>query len=221
MESKPPDNVERGLRSQPGIAPPVEPPHPPVPIDVSPQSPATPAETSQAILRLGAVFSQEPELISACLQGLEQQPPEWTRLVLGAAELALAGQPGYADLYYHASRAALAAGEHETAARLLEQALRVNPGYHDALVLAARVDWQRGQTPAARKHLEAAVRSGADYPDVHVLLGNMYRQEGDWLHARQSYQRALALNAGLPEARAALAELPPTQRGRESHELPA
>jgi tetratricopeptide (TPR) repeat protein len=182
---------------------------------------AAPPDAQRATRQLSAIFAQEPELISACLQDIEHKPPEWAQTVLDAAQIAVAGQPGYADLNYHAGRAALAASDLDTAARLLEQALRANPAYRDALVLAARVELRRGRPQVARAHLAHALACGADYPDVHLLMGNICRQIGEWGAARHSYERALALNGRLTEARAALAKLPPMCRSGESHELPA
>ena len=214
MESKPP-HVKPGPTSQPGAPLPTERRPALSRTDQPPRLPTARLEAQQATRRLGAAFAQEPELISACLEGAAHRPPGWAKRILSAAELALVGRPDYADLNYHASCAALAAGEYETAARLLEQALRVNPAYHDALVLAARLEIRRGRACAARRRLEAALACGADYPDVHTLLGDVCRQEGDCSRARQSYERALALNGSLAEARAALAELPPAPAGRK------
>jgi tetratricopeptide (TPR) repeat protein len=170
--------------------------------------------------RLSAAFSAEPELISACLEGADGEAAQQAQSIFSAAEIAQAGQPTYADLSYHAARAALAASRYAAAARLVAQALRVNPAYDDARVLAARVELHFGCAHDARRHVEAVLASGADYPDVHALLGRACQQERDWEGARRAYARALALNPALAEIRAALAALP-AHEGRESHELPA
>jgi tetratricopeptide (TPR) repeat protein len=171
----------------------------------------------EAARRLAKMFATEPELISACLHGVETQPPTWTQTVLDAALLALAKHPHYADLNYYGSQAAVAAGEYDTAARLLAQALHVNAGYREARVLAGRVALLRQRPQEACAHLETAVALGADFPDVHLLLGDVWRACGNWSRARQSLARALELNAGLAAAGAALAALPPaeTTRGEE------
>ena len=173
--------------------------------------------SAAATRRLAEIFAAEPELISACLHGIEVQPPTWVRTVLEAAQLALAEHPHYADLNYYGSQAAVAAGEHDTAAHLLEQALRVNAGYREARVLAGRVALLRQRPQEACVHLETAVALGADFPDVHLLLGDVWRACGNWSRARQSFARALELDASLTAAAAALAALPPaeTTRGGE------
>jgi tetratricopeptide (TPR) repeat protein len=184
-------------------------------------NPPNAADGRPALHRLSAAFAAEPELISACLEGPQQRSADWARTVLAAAELALRQRPHYADLNYHASRAAVAASQFETAARLLVRALCVNPTYHDALVLAARVELQRGRAASATRYLETALTCGADYPDVYLLLGRARQEDHNWAGARQAFEKALELNAGLQEAQAALAALPRPQFGRPGNELPA
>ncbi|MBP7746486.1 MAG: tetratricopeptide repeat protein [Phycisphaerae bacterium] len=192
---------------------------------MNPPNAERPRQSGQPGARRGSnlrvAFGHEPELISACLEGLEASAPERARQILKAAQAALSDFPDYADLHYHASRAALAAGEYETATRLLESALRVNPGYVDALLLAARVALQGHRLADARRHLETARDRGADYPDLHMLMGGVCCKEGNWQAARAEYERALELNANLAEARAALAALRPEPRSGTDDELPA
>ena len=172
--------------------------------------------------QLAAAFAHEPEMIQACLQGAEQEPcPAGARLILDAAQMALARHPTFADLHYHASRAAIAAGDLAAASNLLDHALRLNPEYRDALILAAHVALTRQQRGPARTLLQDAVSSGADFPDVHLLLGHLCREEGDWTQARVAYERALALNANFSAARTALSALPPIGTSGKRHELSA
>lgn len=170
---------------------------------------------------LAGAFSQEPELILACLEGVERESPATARLILEAARGALRQCPGYADLLYHASQAAVCAGEFETAAVLLEHALQVNPGYRDALILAARVSLRRDDWDRAQALLQTALAQGADYPDVHMLLGDVWRRKGRIADARREYERALQLNANLVSAQVALAALPPSKPSGNPDELPA
>jgi len=171
--------------------------------------------------RLALLFAEEPELIRACLENIERESAETLELILTAAQAALTVCPQYADLLYHASQAAMTAGQYETAARLLESALRINPGYRDALVLAARVSLRRGKGAEARAYLNTALAQGAEYPDVYLLLGNVWRDERKWNEARASYRRALELNANLTAARDALAALPPAEGSGKNDELSA
>jgi tetratricopeptide (TPR) repeat protein len=184
-----------------------------------PQDSAVAAQDDECT-RLAASFAAEPELISACLEGLERQPAGAAQRIASAAHRALLSCPEYADLNYHASRAALAAGEMQAAAELLEAAVRINPRYCDARILAARVALQQARPRQARAHLAAAIAAGAAYPDVHLLLGDAWRQEQEWSRARDAYTRALELNSHLSAARTALAALPPLEAGR-SDELPS
>jgi len=171
--------------------------------------------------RLAALFVQEPELIRACLENIEHEPPETVALILAAAHAAVGACPEYADLFYHAAQAAVCAGQYESAATLLEGALRINAHYRDALVLAARVALLRGKTTEAKGFLQSALTKGAEYPDVHLLFGNVWRGEGNWSAARAAYERALRLNGNLTAAREALAALPPAEARGKSNELPA
>jgi tetratricopeptide (TPR) repeat protein len=191
-----------------------------VPPAASEPAPQRRTTARRALRGLSAAFAAEPELISACLEGAGPEASQQATAVFAAAQAAHAQQPCYADLSYHAARAALAAGRHTTAARFVQQALRINPTYHDALLLAARIELHRGRSSAARRHLEAALAHGADYPDVHALLGRVRQQEGDWAGARQAHARALALNPALAESHAALAALA-VSKGRDRDELPA
>lgn len=170
---------------------------------------------------LAGVFAVEPELVTACLQGIEQESSRAARQVLAAARLAVRRHPDYADLHFHAARAAVAAGEMTVAANLLERSLRIHPHYKDALILAARVALTRQRTAEAQTYLQTALAQGADYPDVHMLLGAVWRDAGDWPRARQAYQRALQLNSSLATARSALESLPSPANGGANHELPA
>lgn len=167
-----------------------------------------PPPLERRLRQLAQAYVQEPELISACLQTAPQRLPAHAAQILAAAQLALKECPGYADLYYHAGHAAIAAGELETAAALLDGALRANPNYTDALILAARLALRRHQPAQARTLLQTALDKGADYADVHMLLGGVWQAEENWTQARASYERALALNANLTAARKALAGLP-------------
>jgi predicted Zn-dependent protease len=128
-------------------------------------------------------------------------------LILAAAQLATEAYPEYADLFYQAGQAAVAAGEYDTAATALSRAVRLNPTYNDALILAGRVAIQRRRPAEAETLLQTAVRSGADYPDVHMLLGNLWRDQGAMDQARVAYERALKLNGNLKAAQTALAAL--------------
>lgn len=174
-----------------------------------------------AVRRLAALFAGEPELVRACLQGIEREPPRRARLILDAAQLATEAFPEYADLFYHAGQAAVAAGEYGTAAAALARAIELNPTYKDALILAARVAIQQRQPDQAEALLQSAVRAGADYPDVHMLLGNLWRDQGALARARAAYERALELNANLKAARTALATLSAAAPPRKCDELPA
>ncbi len=171
--------------------------------------------------RLAALFVREPELIRACLECIENEPPETIDLILTAAQAAVATCPEYADLCYHSAQAAVCAGRYQAAAALLEGALCINPGYRDALVLAARVALLRGKPAEAKGFLHGALARGAEYPDVHMLIGDVLRGEGDWCAARAAYERALQLNGNLPAARQALAALPSAEARGKIHELPA
>jgi tetratricopeptide (TPR) repeat protein len=171
--------------------------------------------------RLAEAFAREPELVLACLQAAPRGSAQDARVVLAAARAALRQQPRYADLQYHASHAAIACGEYDTAAALLTGALQVNPGYKDALILAARVALLRGKVSAARSYLLTAISQGAVYPDVYVLLGDVWRQEKDFTRARAAYERALELNPNLAPASAALTRLLSETTGEVSDELPA
>jgi|GEM_PF-6902326 len=170
-----------------------------------PSSAGAPAK--QRSCELAEIFAREPELISACLQGIEEEPPGRLRLLLASVREALRRYPNYADLYYHAGRAALAAGELEQAREFLGQALSIHPGYKDALLLAAHVALKCGQPLQTEQLLQRALSLGADYPDLHMLRGAAWRQMGDLERAQLCYRRALELNDGLHAARAALAEL--------------
>lgn len=152
-------------------------------------------------MRLAAAFAAEPELIAA-LTDPDTSGPRERSLVRDIAGSALQQFPAYADLHYHAGRAAYAAGDHGAAAGHLQRALAVNPQYGDALILVARVELERGRPAEARRYLERALSAGADYPDVHKLLGDVHAAEGDGPAARRAYERALALN---PKYAAALA----------------
>jgi len=170
---------------------------------------------------LAGAFVREPELVLACLRGIERKPPGSARRILRAVQLALTEKPRYADLHCYGAHAALAAGEVETAAKLLEQALVLNPTYTAALVLAARVAFRRDRPLVARALLDAALTQGADYPDVHMLLAQVCAAAQDWTGAREAYERVLALNPDLTAARDALAALPQAPPHGTSHELPA
>ena len=171
--------------------------------------------------KLAQAFGREPELVLACLQSVHQSPVARAKRVLEAASAALAEHPDYADLRYYAAQAAIAAGEFETAAALLEQALLINPGYRDALLLAARLALVSRPVGEARARLQGALSAGADYPDLHMLMGSVWQREGNLGEARASFQRALELNPNLTVARAALAGLPTTSPSGKNDELPA
>lgn len=190
------------------------------------RAPHAPAIASTAAQRcrapqLAALFAEEPELILACLQGIDKETPAGARTILAAAKLAMRACPEYADLRCFAAQAAIVAGDFETAAEILEQALQLNPNYKAALILAARVAVLREQPQHAVALAETAVSVGADYPDVHLLLGNVWRKRGEPTRARQSYRRALELNANLAPARAALEALSATEPTGSRHEPPA
>jgi superkiller protein 3 len=159
------------------------------------------------IRHLAALFAREPELVQACLQGIESESPDEAHVVLEAARMAAVLHPTYADLLYYAAKAAVMAHEYETADRLLDSALALNPEYKDALILAGRVALLRAQPQRAATLLETALAGGADYPDVHVLLGSVWEMRGELEQARASYTRALELNDSLESAQQALATL--------------
>ncbi len=167
----------------------------------------TNAPAKQRSCELAEIFAREPELISACLQGIEDEPPGRLRLLLSSVREALRRYPNYADLYYHAGRAALAAGELDQAREFLDRALSIHPGYKDALLLAARVALLSGRPEQTEQLLQRALALGADYPDLHMLRGDAWRRMGDPERARCCYRRALELNGALQAARVALAEL--------------
>ncbi|MEW6249452.1 MAG: tetratricopeptide repeat protein [Planctomycetota bacterium] len=175
-----------------------------VPLDSAPGVPPRRAAANGGPRR--AAFTEEPELIAACLEA--DSDARWARRVLRRAVCAVRQQRDYADLNYHAARAAYAAGHLVQAQRLLAAALQINPGYQDARLLAGHVALERGDPHGARAHLAAALATGADYPDVHMLIGDAWRQDGKWKQARQAYRRALELNASRAPARAARAALP-------------
>lgn len=179
-----------------------------------------PAERCRAP-QLAALFAEEPELILACLQGIDKETPAAARTILAASQLAIKACPEYADLRCFAAQAAVVAGDFDTAANILERALELNPNYKAALILAARVAVLREQPQHAVALAETAVDLGADYPDVHLLLGNVWRKRGEPTRARKAYQRALDLNANLAPARAALDALQATEPSGSRHELPA
>jgi len=181
--------------------------------------PTEPASPPGSPTDLAEQFAAEPELVRACLQGVEQESPVAARLIYEAAQAALRRCPNYADLLYHAAQAA-GTGEWSAAADLLDRALRINPRYTDALVLAAKVALHTEQWDRAGAFLDTALAGGADYPDVHLLRGDVWRRTGDFARARAAYERAVRLNSNMLTARVALAALPPGDRG-ESHELPA
>jgi tetratricopeptide (TPR) repeat protein len=180
-----------------------------------------PTERERTIAELADAFVREPELIRAFLQGIAQETPERVRIILAAAQTAAATRPKYADLFYHAGQAAVAAGELDTAAAELQRAVELNPGYCDALILAAQVAVQQSQPQRAGQLLEAALAHGADYPDVHMLLGNVRRTLGQFELARQAYRRAGELNPQLTAAQAALTALSCSGASGKSDELPA
>jgi tetratricopeptide (TPR) repeat protein len=171
--------------------------------------------------QLAERFVREPELILACLEGIEHASAEQVQLVLGAAREAIRAQPRYADLLYHAAQAAVSAGEVETAACLLSESLEINPRYKDALILAARVARARQAPWQAEDYLQRALAAGADYPDVHVLLGDVCREQGEGSRARDAYRRALQLNGDLAAARAGLDALRSVASGGKNDELHA
>lgn len=175
----------------------------------------------QAVRQLAARFAQEPELVLACLEGISNDDRGEAKVILEAARVAAAANPDYADLIYAVGRAAVVAGEYETAAIALDHAITINPTYKDALILDARVALRRGQPALAAVRLNAALAEGADYPDVHMLLGDVWTKQGDLPRARAAYERALELNAKLTPARTALAALEPINGSRRCHELPA
>jgi predicted Zn-dependent protease len=177
--------------------------------------------TQPELWGLAGAFAQEPELVLACLQGIERKPPDFARRILRAVQLALTEKPHYADLHCYGAHVALAAGEPETAAKLLEQALTINPTYAAALVLAGRVALVRRRPQEARARLENALSHGANFPDVHMLMAQVCTEQQDWAGARAAYERVLALNGNLTPARDALAALPATPPDGRSHELSA
>lgn len=181
---------------------------------------AAPRQTA-AVRHLAALFAEEPELVRACLQGIEREPAERAQLILAAAQLATEAYPEYADLFYQAGQAAVAAGEYDTAATALARAIKLNSTYKDALILAGRVAIQRRRPEEAEALLQTAVRAGADYPDVHVLLGNLWRERGALPRARAAYERALELNGNLKAAQTALATLENTATRGKCDELSA
>jgi tetratricopeptide (TPR) repeat protein len=183
----------------------------------------TPAsdQAHQSVRHLSERFTREPELILACLAGIERRPLSWRRIVWYAADAACQKQPRYADLHYYASQAALAAGQSAAAMAHLRAALQINPDYMDALILAARIALLDGRPQIARTYLEQAQARGADYADVHMLLGAVWLQEGNQVRARAEYARALALNDKLSAARRALDRLPADAVSETSYELPA
>lgn len=175
---------------------------------VLPQPPRAPS-VAAAVGQLAREFAAEPELILACLEGIDQTGDSAQRLY-AAARQAVSLRPTYADLSYCAARAAVAAGDVPGAEHLLQEARRRNPDYLDALVLAGRLALERNAPAEACTWLEHAITSGADYPDVHLLLGDAWRRRENWPRARAAYERALQLKGNLVAARTALAALPAT-----------
>ena len=179
------------------------------------------ADARPRLCGLAASFADEPELILACLQGLGQESAAQARAILDAACSATEARPEYADLFCHAARAAMTAGEYKTAEIVLAHALELNPTYKDALILAGHVALKQQQLRRAATYLETALSMGADYADVHVLLGDIHCQEGDRTQARTAYERALELNASLTAAHAGLAILGPKEATGKRDELSA
>jgi tetratricopeptide (TPR) repeat protein len=184
-------------------------------------APAATQQQNAAVRRLAALFAEEPELVRACLQGIEREPADRARLILAAAQFATKAYPQYADLFYQAGQAAVAVGEYDTAATALVRAVELNPTYNDALILAGRVAIQRRRPEEAETLLLTALQAGADYPDVHMLLGNLWREQEATPRARAAYQRALELNPNLKAAQTALATLDNAASSGKSDELSA
>ncbi len=153
---------------------------------------------------LGEIFTDEPEVILACLENTGAGSPPSASAVYRTALRAVHEHPTRADLLYCTARAAAEARELETAVQLLDRAIKVNPTYRDALVLAARIAHDRGQAASARVYADRALDAGADYPDVHTLSGRIWENAGDSYRARAAYRRALELNPNLPDTRAAM-----------------
>ena len=112
------------------------------------------------VRQLADAFAREPELILACLEGLEPESPPAAQRILAAACQALTRHPDYADLNYFTSRAAIVAQDHELAETLLRRALEINPGYKDAALWVARLAQVRARSNAEMAPPQPACAAG-------------------------------------------------------------
>jgi tetratricopeptide (TPR) repeat protein len=122
---------------------------------------------------------------------------EGNRLARGAANRALAIDPGYAPAIAHLGLISMAQdGDMAVAARYYQRALSLSATDTDILGDAATLLQSLGRLDEAIALKEHAVARDPVNPRGHHNLGNAYRWAGRWDEAIESYGAALNLNSG-------------------------
>jgi tetratricopeptide (TPR) repeat protein len=113
--------------------------------------------------------------------------------------LALAGDPDYAEAHYNLGTLYLKQGKADEARRHLERALELRHEYPDALNNLGLLAAEAGDTAQAVRYFQQAIDQRSDYALAYYNLGNVYRREQRFSEAKQALDRAVALAPDDPE----------------------